>query len=86
MTVKGRSRRCVVYRCLGIRRCRGSQQQADQQDRDDPGKLDERDRERLVRYFGWILPNRWGSVPAWAIVYITRDAALVQDRPTRWRC
>ena len=35
-----------------------------------------------VRWTGWILPKRAGSVPALPIVYITRDAALVQARPT----
>ncbi len=32
--------------------------------------------------FGWIRPNCGGSVPAWPIVYITRDAAFVQASPT----
>jgi len=34
-----------------------------------------------VRCTGWSLPNRGGSVPAFPIVYATRDAALVHASP-----
>ena len=35
-----------------------------------------------VRWMGWMRPKLAGSVPARPMVYITRDAALVQARPT----